>query len=265
MLRSTNGRRSLQGFVPGHRQLEQEVDLVPMRCAPLGRTAINPIGWMHRQGHLIRIRRSASDLERNTDRVPGTHDAAWICCRSPLRPRHCRASNRRTRMESCSNLGRSGTAPEKSGESRPQPFQIPRLAFPNYHRRPAQLSKVGHVPEVPGHIRAKLLLPEGLTCIWYRRASTSIVAVPETAMNEDHLLPAWEADVRRPGQIAPVEPVAVAEGIQQTSHGHFRPGVLRPDPCHVGTSFRRRSGVVQIHRLGLAPQLSHGGRHGRSP
>ncbi|MGD9811779.1 MAG: hypothetical protein AB7U35_10670 [Sphingobium sp.] len=51
-------------------------------------------------------------------------------------------------------------------------------------------------------------------------------------MNEDHLPAVGEDQVGRAGQIASMEPIAIAEPMRYAPHGHFRTCVLLPDAPH---------------------------------
>jgi hypothetical protein len=58
------------------------------------------------------------------------------------------------------------------------------------------------------------------------------MAVPKTAMDENHFGSANENQIRLPRQIAPVEAVTISHAIDKTSYEHLGSSVLASDPAH---------------------------------
>lgn len=60
-----------------------------------------------------------------------------------------------------------------------------------------------------------------------------LVAVPKTAMHENDF-PAWtEDEIRLSGKVTPMQPVAIAQTVDDRAHHHFRLHVFAFDPAHI--------------------------------
>jgi hypothetical protein len=64
--------------------------------------------------------------------------------------------------------------------------------------------------------------------------------MPETAVDVDHLAPKREYNVRPAWKVAPMQPEAIAEAVQQPAHSKFWLGILSPNARHMGASLRWR-------------------------
>lgn len=67
--------------------------------------------------------------------------------------------------------------------------------------------------------------------------------MPETSVDEDHLLAAGEHQVRPPGQLRAVQAVAVAQAVNEPADQHFGAGSLALDAGHAGAAFGGGEGV----------------------
>jgi len=60
--------------------------------------------------------------------------------------------------------------------------------------------------------------------------------VPETSVNEDHLLSAKKNQIRCARQTTDMQSVAASQGKNQLANKHFRLRILGPDTAHSFTS-----------------------------
>lgn len=76
--------------------------------------------------------------------------------------------------------------------------------------------------------------------------------MPEAAMNKNYLESAREHKIRLTRQVTAMEPIAVAQSVDDASRADFRLGVLRPHAAHHPTSFSR---AYLVHAVGkiIAP------------
>lgn len=88
------------------------------------------------------------------------------------------------------------------------------------------------VPSIAHHITAELLSPEFYSSSWHCGVSTTLMAVPETAMHEDACLVLSEHNIWLPDQRPYVESKPEALGVQQFSNFQFGPGILPPNLGH---------------------------------
>lgn len=64
------------------------------------------------------------------------------------------------------------------------------------------------------------------------------MAMPEAAMNENHLAPATKYEVWATRKALIVKPIAIAHAMNETAHQHLGLGVLAPNTAHpFGTGF----------------------------
>jgi len=63
--------------------------------------------------------------------------------------------------------------------------------------------------------------------------------MPEAAVNKNRNSVLRENEVRRPGQVTGVQPVAEALRMKVSSYSHLGFRVFRPDPCHHSRPSRR--------------------------
>ena len=83
-------------------------------------------------------------------------------------------------------------------------------------------------------LRAILAAPIGGVGLRHARAARAIMAVPETAVDENRELAAGVDDVRLARQIGAMEPVARRDRAQKRAHRKLRAGVARFDRAHDG-------------------------------
>lgn len=60
--------------------------------------------------------------------------------------------------------------------------------------------------------------------------------MPETTMNEDHLLPAWKNQIRAARELPSMEPESIPKCMSDAANRYFRTGVLAADPPHIVAS-----------------------------
>jgi hypothetical protein len=58
--------------------------------------------------------------------------------------------------------------------------------------------------------------------LWHAGATSAVVAVPETAMNEDHPATARENQIRFAGKVFPMQAIAVAPSVEEAPNGELR-------------------------------------------
>ncbi len=99
---------------------------------------------------------------------------------------------------------------EKSSDSLPQRLAILHLAFPDHKMSPASRFQGGQIVQVALHIAVPFGFPE--VCIRLRPdlSISTIMHVPETAMNEDDLAAALENQVWGARQSPIMETVPIA-------------------------------------------------------
>ena len=105
------------------------------------------------------------------------------------------------------------------------------FAFPDYANLPPLAYQVANVFRVSSYVSADLVLPV-IDPAGGKPSLPAVVAVPEATVDEDYLAPRPEHEVGAPGQVAPVETVAIAHPVQEPAHGHFGAGVLLPNRGH---------------------------------
>jgi hypothetical protein len=67
--------------------------------------------------------------------------------------------------------------------------------------------------------------------------------MPETTMDEDHLLPGAEDHVGFPRKVSGSQPIAISEPMSETANDHFSLGVLASDQGHAFAAFAFSEGV----------------------
>lgn len=100
------------------------------------------------------------------------------------------------------------------------------------------------MPSISGDVFVELLSPE-IDVGPRRRRRFTTMAVPETAMYEQHRLKSGEDDIGRSRQALVVKSVSQSDFVQRLSKLHLRPGILLPD---LGHDFRTRRFVHGIHQ-----------------
>ena len=136
-----------------------------------------------------------------------------------------------------------------------------RLAFPDDKDVPPGIYESCLILGIAGRVRRELRLP-----IASVRLGSSVAALaarmlmPETPVNEDDLPHTGEDEIRLAGQVASMEPEAIAKPMHQGADAQLRLGVLRANPAHDPTSDLLRDRVSHslssIRQLGSVSQLS---------
>ena len=85
---------------------------------------------------------------------------------------------------------------------------------------------------VPFLVLGQLLCPEACVRGGYWRTQAASMPVPKASVNKQDLLPRGKHQVRAAGERSLMQPVPVAEGMNQPSHQHLRLGVFASDSRH---------------------------------
>ena len=137
-------------------------------------------------------------------------------------------------------MSRSPSLYPRLAEIRPQPRRegvcVVRFALPDHEHVPTLGPQCILVSSVTFDVGAKFVLPVRGPRLRARRSSTPRVPVPEAPVNEDHLAPAREDQVGRPGQVAAVESEAIAESMREPPHAHLGDRVPPLDARHQGAA-----------------------------
>jgi hypothetical protein len=96
---------------------------------------------------------------------------------------------------------------------------------------------------VPSDVLREFGIPEVLSRLRSKRQSASRVSVPETPVHEDCFSARPENNVRLARQFFSMEPISVAEAMQEPTDDEFRLRVLASHPRHKGASFLRRQRI----------------------
>ena len=114
--------------------------------------------------------------------------------------------------------GRAEKVDKFSGRS----VELGKFAFPQCQYAPSKLAEFRRLFPMTLHVAGYLRLPVLGVPDRLPVAALTVMAVPEAAVDEDDLLATREHDVRRSGEVSPVELVAVSHGVQQAPHAEFR-------------------------------------------
>ena len=149
---------------------------------------------------------------------------------------------------------------QKLLDSRSDAIQFLRLqsAFPNDQRAPPLTTKKLANFGVAGPIAGEFGEPELFVRGGSRSTARALMAVPKAAVNEDDLAPAGEYQVGTAGNVAAVEPIAIAEARYDASDRQLRRRIARADGSHhaatlgdgkqIGHAAARRRGAVSVRR-----------------
>lgn len=110
------------------------------------------------------------------------------------------------------------------------------VAFPYDQHLPPKLLQFSPIAGVAGLVLGQFLLPEPGPGGWLHPAVPTAVAVPEASVDEDYLPASRKNEVGCSRQIAPVQAVPVAQGMQHASDNQLRLGVLASDTRHAVAS-----------------------------
>jgi len=107
------------------------------------------------------------------------------------------------------------------------------LAFPHDADLPAEISQLPPVLRIALVVPLEFRLPVRNAGLWNVRVDASGMLAPKAAMDLDNLHQSRKHDIRLSWERGDVKAVAVAHRIDGPAHGHFRRGVVAPDPAHV--------------------------------
>lgn len=108
-------------------------------------------------------------------------------------------------------------------------------AFPDFQHIPARSTQRRHVPLVPRLGRRYFRHPVICSRPGQLTQGKAAVTVPKAAAYLDDLAARREGDVRLAWQVPSVQPVTVAERMEQAPYHHFRGGIFSPVRLHVAT------------------------------
>lgn len=117
-----------------------------------------------------------------------------------------------------------------------QRSEVIELTFPDDEHPPARGLQLMLDASVARDVAVELALPELAACLG-SVGQTAVVAVPETAVDEQGDMSAPEHDIGPARQIPRLQPISVAHRMQEPANGQFRPGVATPDAAHQGATF----------------------------
>ncbi|MDP3738043.1 MAG: hypothetical protein Q8R02_11680 [Hyphomonadaceae bacterium] len=124
------------------------------------------------------------------------------------------------------------------------------LALPKLDHVPAQRLKRRSVFRVTFDITRKLRRPKSFARLGIARIAAPLVPMPETTVHEYDGSPSRENDIRRSGQIADMQPEAIAQRMQRRSHLAFRASIPATNSLHdaarIGESKPRDAGWYVI-------------------
>lgn len=109
------------------------------------------------------------------------------------------------------------------------------LTFPNGHYPPAHFLQLRLVAFVSLLVPFDFILPEVCVAVW--NMAIRLVAVPKTAVNEDHDAVFAQYNVGRTRQLLHILAIAVAPMVQVAADDKLRLRVLAFDPRHDGRTF----------------------------
>jgi hypothetical protein len=112
---------------------------------------------------------------------------------------------------------------------------IANLALPYYQNSPTGGTEVIDLFVAPFDIPSQLGEPVLRSRFWNAGTSAGVL-VPETPVDKDHRLPAWENKIWFAGQSRVVQPKSVAEPMGHLTHHQLRLSVFPQDERHVRAS-----------------------------
>ena len=130
---------------------------------------------------------------------------------------------------------------EKADEQVPQLFQVLDLTLPDKQHVPSRCTQRLLSVEISLHVPRQFLVPIGRV----RSGRVSDPAawigmlVPKTAMNENHLVPTPEHQIRVSRKVFLVKPVSISKAVNESPNSQFWLHALALDTPHVvGPAFR---------------------------
>ena len=120
------------------------------------------------------------------------------------------------------------------------------LTLPHREYAPAVGAQLGLLPDVVGDIAAKLVGPERGPGLWHAAVCTTIVAVPEAAMDEENSPELGQNQVWTTGQVLDMEAVSKTLAMKMLTHNHLGLSVLAPDTGHYVTTGSWGEGIRHI-------------------
>ena len=112
-----------------------------------------------------------------------------------------------------------------------QSVGIDKLALPNHKRSPSERFKALHLFSITINVSFKLRLPV-IKPRFRESALRAPMQMPEAAVHEDRLPSAYEHNIRFPGKIVAVQPIAVPHGVEAPPDEHFRFRIPALDSLH---------------------------------
>lgn len=119
---------------------------------------------------------------------------------------------------------------------------FPQPTLPEQKNRPSGFLKFLSRSRVARSIASDLSRPVFTIQLWDASAPHAIVAVPETAIDENNPFSAGENEVRAPRQVGPVQAITVALRVEQPANQHLGSSVLALDRLRRLTPDQRAGG-----------------------
>mgnify|MGYP002776994763 CR=1 FL=1 len=107
------------------------------------------------------------------------------------------------------------------------------LALPHHQHPPAGSAQLGLLALVVDDVAADLVHPELGTGLGHHEVAAALVLVPEAAVDEDYGATLRQNDIGLAGQVFPVQPEAIAGGVEKLTNQQLRLGILAPDAGHI--------------------------------
>lgn len=114
--------------------------------------------------------------------------------------------------------------------------KVAQLTFPYHNHPPTCFFQFPPRSEVSRNIALELAVPElgaGLRDV----CESTVVAMPEAAVDEHDGPPTPQNDVRLSRQVSGMEPIAVSHCVQEATDGQFRASIAAPDAAHEYAAF----------------------------
>jgi hypothetical protein len=114
------------------------------------------------------------------------------------------------------------------------------FAFPDLQSVPTLLCQSLEILAIPYLVHSKLWQPEIPVGLW-DEAAFAAMGVPETAVDEYHLMSCGKNQVWFSGKIRPMKPESVAKAMHEAANCQFRQGIFAADCSHILTAIHAPS------------------------
>ena len=154
--------------------------------------------------------------------------------------------------EGCRAYARASLASvlfQEPANSSAHPFCVASFTAPDDQDFPSEGPQPRCIRRVPRDVAGELWSPVSRVGFWRAGIETFCfwVHVPEAAVHEDHLAARPEHEVRFSRQVAAVQAITIAEGVDEAANGKFGGSIFRTYRRHVGRAAGGGEGVGQTH------------------